>query len=115
MEQNKIFSYQQNPNLCTEELLDTVSDIDCECYSFCDFEFAQCHNYPGGLLLGEQCLGTPIAGCNRATALRNKEENQNDEPSETSGDEPASAAPSAPVRQLIVFVVVFLLPFTFSA
>mmetsp|Transcript_36387 Transcript_36387/g.56525 ORF Transcript_36387/g.56525 Transcript_36387/m.56525 type:complete len:443 (-) Transcript_36387:212-1540(-) len=66
-------SFQQNPNLCTEELLASIPDVDCECFAFCDFEFVQCHSYPGGLLLGEQCTGTPVAGCNRATAQKNKE------------------------------------------
>jgi hypothetical protein len=61
--------------LCTEELLDSVPDVDCECFAFCDFEFVKCHAYPGGFLLGEQCTGTTVAGCNRATAQRNKEQN----------------------------------------
>jgi hypothetical protein len=67
-------SFQQNPNLCTEELLASVPDVSCECFAFCDLEFVQCHTYPGGLLLGEQCSGTPVSGCNRAMAKNNLEE-----------------------------------------
>ena len=68
-------SSQQNPDLCTEELLLTATEL-CECYSFCDGEFYGCSNYPGGLLSPQLCQGEPIAGCNAATAIRNEQQSQ---------------------------------------
>lgn len=63
-----VCSVQQNTHLCTHELLDTVPDQDCECHSFCDGEWVQCHNFPGGLLNSQVCTGVPVSGCNRASA-----------------------------------------------
>ncbi len=63
-----VCSVQQNPHLCTHDLLDTVSDQNCECYSFCDGQFSTCHDFPGGLLNSELCSGVAVSGCNRANA-----------------------------------------------
>ncbi|KAG7352399.1 hypothetical protein IV203_008447 [Nitzschia inconspicua] len=58
---------EQNLHLCTTELLDTVSE-QCECYAFCDSTFVKCEDQGGGLLTTSECPGTPITGCNRASA-----------------------------------------------
>lgn len=63
-----VCSVQQNPHLCTHELLDAVADQNCECYSFCDGKFSTCHDFPGGLLNGQMCSGVAVSGCNRANA-----------------------------------------------
>eukprot|EP00536_Pseudo-nitzschia_multiseries_P011808 jgi/Psemu1/30104/gm1.30104_g len=63
---------QENPELCTVSLLNTVDIGDdeqqCECYSFCDGEFVGCDSYPGNFL-GDRCPGTRISGCNYAGAI----------------------------------------------
>merc|ERR1712232_338211 len=56
---------QQNAALCTNQLLDTVTEK-CDCYAFCDSEFVKCQSAEGGLLASFECSGTPITGCNRA-------------------------------------------------
>jgi len=56
---------QQNANLCTNQLLDTVTEK-CDCYAFCDSKFLKCQTDKGGLLQTFECSGTPITGCNRA-------------------------------------------------
>jgi len=61
-----ICSVQQNPRLCTDELLDSAIEEGCECYSFCDGEFTTCHDFPGGLLNSQLCPGIAVSGCNRA-------------------------------------------------
>jgi hypothetical protein len=67
-----VCSVQQNSYLCTHELLDTVPDQDCECYSFCDGEFNSCTAFPGGILSPQLCTGVPVSGCNRASATGEK-------------------------------------------
>jgi hypothetical protein len=59
---------RQNPSMCTDDLLATT-DEECECYSFCDGEFVECAQFPGALLLGSQCTGQAVTGCNQATAV----------------------------------------------
>lgn len=56
---------QQNADLCTDLLLDSVS-VNCDCYAFCDSKFVKCQSSGGGLLQSNECRGTPITGCNRA-------------------------------------------------
>jgi len=56
---------QQNVNLCTNQLLDTVTE-NCDCYAFCDSKFLKCETAEGGILDFSECSGTPITGCNRA-------------------------------------------------
>jgi len=56
---------QQNANLCTDQLLDTVTEK-CDCYAFCDSKFLKCQTAEGGLLQSFECSGIPITGCNRA-------------------------------------------------
>mmetsp|Transcript_16787 Transcript_16787/g.38782 ORF Transcript_16787/g.38782 Transcript_16787/m.38782 type:complete len:811 (+) Transcript_16787:89-2521(+) len=56
---------QQNANLCTNELLDTVTE-ECDCYAFCDSKFLKCQTARGGLLQPSECTGISITGCNRA-------------------------------------------------
>lgn len=63
-----VCSVQQNTHLCTQQLLDTAIDQECECYSFCDGEFSTCHDFPGGLLTPQLCSGVAVSGCNRAVA-----------------------------------------------
>ena len=60
---------QENPDLCTVSLLETVDvDESCECYSFCDEKFVGCDAYPGNFLL-DKCPGTSVSGCNFASAI----------------------------------------------
>jgi hypothetical protein len=59
---------QDNANLCTTELLDSVSE-QCTCYAFCDSTFVKCQSIEGGLLTESQCSGTAITGCSRAGAV----------------------------------------------
>jgi hypothetical protein len=59
---------QQNAQLCTTELLDSVSE-QCDCYAFCDSTFVKCESQGGGLLTSSECSGTAITGCNRASAV----------------------------------------------
>ena len=66
-----VCNVQQNPHLCTHALLDST-DEDCECSAFCDGEFVQCHDFPGGLLSVQLCSGISVSGCNRANALDDK-------------------------------------------
>ena len=63
-----VCSVQQNSHLCTHDLLDTVPDQDCECYSFCDGQFSTCFDFPGGILNAQVCPGVAVSGCNRASA-----------------------------------------------
>lgn len=58
---------QQNAQMCTLELLDSVSE-QCDCYAFCDSTFVKCESQSGGLLTAAECSGTPITGCNRVSA-----------------------------------------------
>mmetsp|Transcript_26585 Transcript_26585/g.63366 ORF Transcript_26585/g.63366 Transcript_26585/m.63366 type:complete len:831 (+) Transcript_26585:393-2885(+) len=69
---------QQNPELCTDELLDSVPAA-CECYAFCGDTFVECQSIQGGLLRTDQCASTPITGCNRAIS-------RDSVPSEQNGD-----------------------------
>ena len=68
-----ICSVQQNPHLCTDDLLDSAIEEDCECYSFCDGEFTTCYDFPGGLLNSQLCPGVPVSGCNRARVQATEE------------------------------------------
>eukprot|EP00536_Pseudo-nitzschia_multiseries_P017975 jgi/Psemu1/315268/fgenesh1_kg.1996_\ len=64
---NELCEYQQNADMCTDALLDSVpSDFLCECYAFCDSTFVKCQNMDGGIFAPGECSGTPITGCNRA-------------------------------------------------
>lgn len=58
-------SIQQNAELCTKKLLDSVEE-ECDCYAFCDSQFVKCQSDEGGLLQNSECAGIPITGCNRA-------------------------------------------------
>jgi len=58
---------QQNADLCTTDLLASVPE-QCDCYAFCDSTFVKCQSGEGGLLTSSECSGTPITGCNFATA-----------------------------------------------
>jgi hypothetical protein len=62
-----VCSIQQNPSMCTDDLLATT-DEECECYSFCDDEFVECTKFPGSILLATRCLGQAVTGCNPALA-----------------------------------------------
>merc|ERR1712238_636654 len=56
---------QQNADLCTDQLLDTVGGK-CDCYAFCGSKFVSCQSAQGGILQSDECNGIPITGCNRA-------------------------------------------------
>jgi hypothetical protein len=60
-------SLRENSELCTVALLDSVQER-CECYNFCDGEFVGCAPWPGNVM-GDTCQGTPISGCNYASAI----------------------------------------------
>jgi hypothetical protein len=98
-------SVQQNPSMCTEELLDTVpADTECECYSFCDGVFLTCHAYPGGLLGPAQCTGVAVAGCNRQRIDKNDDGEING-----TDDEASEAAPGVVGIKEAIFVWMSLL------
>jgi hypothetical protein len=64
----ELCAVQVNANLCTIELLDSVTE-QCTCYAFCDSTFVKCQSIEGGLLAESQCSGTAITGCSRSGAI----------------------------------------------
>jgi hypothetical protein len=77
---------QQNADLCTDALLDTVTE-DCECYAFCDGTFVKCQPGEGGLLTSSECIGTPITGCNRAGVAGGSSSAQSGSAQQPSGED----------------------------
>jgi len=106
---------QQNADLCTDQLLDTVGGK-CDCYAFCGSKFVSCQSAQGGVLQSDECNGIPITGCNRAgvssaTLLppsidKAESENQSDKMNENGSN--LSVIVPAIVVPIVLAVLVFI-------